>query len=89
MGIWQLAHSLRLFLFEEAAESAYGSAGFCPCASALGEPAAGSAGAAKLDFSMPSRKTANIGMNFGSGSRAMNQGKARLSHPFASTGARP
>jgi len=71
MGIWQLAQQFYgppLFLFEEADRERFiGVGGDCvPAASALGEPAAGSAGAAKLGLQHASRKTANIRNEFGS-----------------------
>src|SRR6267143_472973 len=86
MGIWQLVRSLRLFLFEEAAESAYGVGGILSLRQCLGGTGGGSTGAAKLRPQHASRKTANIRNEFWIRSRAMNQERHGCRTPFASTG---
>src|SRR6202040_113873 len=64
---------LRLFLFEEAAETADGVGGILPLRQCLGGPGGGSARASKLRLQHARRKSANIGNKCWVGSRAVDQ----------------
>src|SRR5437763_9724835 len=76
---------LGLFLFEEAAQAAYGVGRILPLRQCLGGAGGGSAGASKLRLQHARRKTANIGNKFWIGSRAVNQERHGCRTNFAST----
>src|SRR6267143_2296347 len=76
---------LGLFLFEQAAESADGVGGILPLRLRLGGAGGGSAGAAKLRLEQAGGETANIGNEFGIGSRAVNQEGHACRTAFTST----
>lgn len=78
---------LRLFLFEEAAESVDGIGGILTLRQRLGGAGGGSAGASKLRLQHACGETPNIGNKFWIGSRAVNQERHGCRTTLTSTSA--